>query len=90
MVVIVTLKAALLTRHWTKFAHLAIWSELGVWFVWTLLYFTVWKWNGLGDIAHEVSRIPYLYFCRPHLFILFIFRLSFLSFPVRNLTLPDM
>lgn len=59
VVTIVTLRAALLTTHWTIFSHIAIWGELVIWFVFTLVYFNMWGWYGLGDIAHEVYGIAW-------------------------------
>eukprot|EP00050_Salpingoeca_kvevrii_P002287 m.190317 g.190317 ORF g.190317 m.190317 type:complete len:1160 (+) comp10581_c0_seq1:297-3776(+) len=57
VVVTVTLRAALITTFWTRFTHIAIWGSLLVWFIFSFVYFELWKTQAFAGVAHEVYGI---------------------------------
>ena len=53
----VTFKAALVSNYWTVWLHVALWGSLGVWTLFTVVYFNMWKGGAFGNMAAEVYGV---------------------------------
>ena len=70
----VTLKAAMISRYWVKWTHLAIWGSLLVWVIFTLMYFNLYGAELFGTMAVEVYGLDFeMYTSLPYWLMLFLF-----------------
>eukprot|EP01116_Phalansterium_solitarium_P004039 TRINITY_DN1491_c0_g1_i2.p1 TRINITY_DN1491_c0_g1~~TRINITY_DN1491_c0_g1_i2.p1 ORF type:complete len:1331 (+),score=449.05 TRINITY_DN1491_c0_g1_i2:287-4279(+) len=53
VIMVVTLKIALETRYWSSVNHVFTWVSLGSWFIFMVVYGTIWGWGPTFNVGKE-------------------------------------
>jgi phospholipid-transporting ATPase len=61
----VTFKAAMVSNNWTAWVHASIWGSLGIWTLFTVIYFNMWKGGLFGSMAAEVYGVSGMMYSTP-------------------------
>lgn len=56
LVLTVTFKAALITKHWVMFSHISYWGSVGFCIFFFLVYMNMWK-SSQGDMSRKVYGV---------------------------------